>query len=115
VLKRGEIYFAQLNPVLGSEQGGFRPVVIVQNDVGNLHSPTTIVAAITGKIGKSKLPTHVSLPAPAYGLERDSIVLTEQVRTIDKSRIKQYVSQLDDEKLKEMDQALLISFGLISF
>ncbi|HPS25931.1 MAG TPA: type II toxin-antitoxin system PemK/MazF family toxin, partial [Bacteroidales bacterium] len=89
MIKRGEIYFAQLNPVIGSEQGGLRPVLVVQNDIGNQYSPTTIVLAITSQINKAKLPTHVELKAKQYGLERDSVVLTEQIRTIDKKRLKQ--------------------------
>jgi len=112
MIKRGEIYFAQLNPVIGSEQGGIRPVLIVQNDIGNQYSPTTIVLAITSQINKAKLPTHVELKAKEYGLERDSVILAEQVRTIDKSRLKQRIAVLKQETMQRVDQALAISMGL---
>lgn len=112
MIKRGEIYFAQLNPVIGSEQGGIRPVLIVQNDIGNQYSPTTIILAITSQINKAKLPTHVELKAREYGLERDSVILAEQVRTIDKSRLKQRIAVLKQETMQRVDQALAISIGL---
>jgi len=111
-MTRGDIYYADLRPVVGSEQGGVRPVLIIQNDVGNLHSPTVIVAAITSQITKSKLPIHVELPARLSGVERDSVVLLEQIRTIDKRRLGQKVSHLDDEIMRAVDQALAISVGL---
>lgn len=111
MIKRGEIYFAQLNPVVGSEQGGIRPVVVVQNDVGNQYSPTTIILAITSQINKAKLPTHIELKAKTYGLERDSVILAEQIRTIDKARLKQRIAVLKEETMKKVDRALLISLG----
>jgi len=110
--KRGEIYFAQLNPVVGSEQGGIRPVLVVQNDIGNQYSPTTIILAITSQINKAKLPTHVEIDAHTYGLERDSVILAEQIRTIDKSRLKQRIAVLREESMVKVDQALKISLGL---
>lgn len=110
--KRGEIYFAQLNPVVGSEQGGIRPVLVVQNDIGNQYSPTTIILAITSQINKAKLPTHVEIDAHTYGLERDSVILAEQIRTIDKSRLKQRIAVLKEESMDKVDQALKISLGL---
>lgn len=110
--KRGEIYFAQLNPVVGSEQGGIRPVLVVQNDIGNQYSPTTIILAITSQINKAKLPTHVEIDAHTYGLERDSVILAEQIRTIDKSRLKQRIAVLREESMDKVDQALKISLGL---
>ena len=112
MIKRGEIYFAQLNPVVGSEQGGIRPVLVVQNDIGNQYSPTTIVLAITSQINKAKLPTHVELKAATYGMERDSVILTEQIRTIDKTRLKQRIAVLKDELMEKVDQALAISLEL---
>ena len=110
-IKRGDIYYADLSPVVGSEQGGIRPVLIVQNDVGNRHSPTVIVAAITSKMHKAKLPTHIEL-SKRYGIEKDSVILLEQVRTIDKSRLREKVCHLDQEILSSVNQALLISFAL---
>ena len=112
MIKRGEIYYAELNPVVGSEQGGIRPVLVVQNDIGNQFSPTTIVAAITSQIAKAKLPTHVEVRARRSGLERDSVILTEQVRTIDKSRLKEKVAVLDGEIMLRVDKAIEISLGL---
>lgn len=112
MIKRGEVYFAQLNPVVGSEQGGIRPVLVIQNDIGNQYSPTTIVLAITSQINKAKLPTHVELKADQYGLERDSVILAEQVRTIDKTRLKQRIAVLNVELMEHVDQALAISLGL---
>lgn len=108
---RGDLYYADLNPVVGSEQGGIRPVLIIQNDVGNKHSPTTIVAAITSKPGKAMLPTHCLLPAGS-GLDRDSLILLEQIRTIDKRRIKDYIGALRQEDMREIDRALAVSVGL---
>lgn len=110
--KRGEIYFAQLNPVVGSEQGGIRPVLVIQNDIGNQYSPTTIILAITSQINKAKLPTHVEIDAHTYGLERDSVILAEQIRTIDKSRLKQRIAVLREESMEKVNQALKISLGL---
>lgn len=112
MIKRGEIYFAQLNPVIGSEQGGIRPVLVVQNDIGNQYSPTTIILAITSQINKAKLPTHVEIKAKDYGLERDSVILAEQVRTIDKTRLKQRIAVLKDDAMNKVNQALVISLGL---
>ncbi len=112
MIKRGEIYFAQLNPVVGSEQGGIRPVLVIQNDIGNQYSPTTIVLAITSQINKAKLPTHIELKADQYGLERDSVILAEQIRTIDKTRLKQRIAILDEEMMANVDQSLEISLGL---
>ena len=111
-VKRGDVYYAELDPVIGSEQGGVWPVLIIQNDVGNQHSPTTIVAAITGQLSKAKLPTHVDLAGRENGLAKNSVVLVEQVRTIDKSRLKEYICTLDKQIMEQVDQALLISMGL---
>ncbi len=111
-IKRGDIYYANLSPVVGSEQGGVRPVLIVQNDVGNRYSPTVIVAAITSKINKAKLPTHIELNAHTYGLERDSVVLLEQIRTLDKARLLEKIGTADRNTLKNIDDALVISLGL---
>ncbi|HEX3021782.1 MAG TPA: type II toxin-antitoxin system PemK/MazF family toxin [Lachnospiraceae bacterium] len=112
VIKRGDIFYADLRPVIGSEQGGVRPVLIIQNDTGNKHSPTVICAAITSKMNKAKLPTHVELDADKYGIVKDSVILLEQVRTIDKTRLKEKVCHLDADVLKKIDKALLISFSL---
>lgn len=111
-VKRGDVYYAELDPVIGSEQGGVRPVLIIQNDVGNQYSPTTIVAAITGQLSKAKLPTHVDLAGRENGLAKNSVVLVEQVRTIDKTRLKEYICTLDKQVMEQVDQALLISMGL---
>jgi len=111
-VKRGDIFFADLSPVVGSEQGGIRPVLIVQNNVGNRHSPTVIAAAITSQIGKARLPTHIELSARTYGLSRDSVVLLEQVRTIDKRRLRERMGSLDESLMYEVDSALAVSFGL---
>lgn len=111
-VKRGEIYYADLSPVVGSEQGGVRPVLIVQNDVGNKHSPTVIAAAITSQKEKTRLPTHISLDAERYGLAKDSIVLLEQVRTLDKKRLKERMGELDNNAMHRIDSALSVSFGL---
>lgn len=113
-IKRGDVYFADLSPVRGSEQGGQRPVVIIQNDIGNRYSPTVIVAAITAKIAKAKLPTHVEVEASSVGLLKDSVVLLEQVRTIDKTRLIQKLGHLDDRVMERVDKALLISIGLFN-
>ena len=112
-VKRGEIYYADLSPVVGSEQGGIRPVLIVQNDVGNRHSPTVIAAAITSRMDKAKLPTHISLEAASCGLQKDSIVLLEQIRTIDKKRLKDKMGSLDNAAMNRVDNALSICFGLL--
>lgn len=111
-IKRGDIYYADLSPVVGSEQGGVRPVLIVQNDIGNRFSPTVIAAAITSQRAKANLPTHIMLNAQSTGLARDSIVLLEQIRTIDKHRLKERMGSLDDLAMSQVDQALSISFGL---
>lgn len=111
-VKRGEIYYADLSPVVGSEQGGVRPVLIVQNDVGNRYSPTVIAAAITSQQDKSRLPTHISLNSKNCGLAKDSVVLLEQIRTIDKKRLKEKMGRLDDSSMGKINQALSISFGL---
>lgn len=111
-VKRGEIYYADLSPVVGSEQGGIRPVLIVQNDVGNKFSPTVIAAAITSQKEKSRLPTHIELPTTGCGLSRDSVVLLEQIRTIDKRRLKERMGLLDESAMGEINKALSISFGL---
>lgn len=114
-VKRGFIFFSDLSPVIGSEQGGFRPVLVIQNNVGNKYSPTVIVAAITSHIEKAKLPTHVELSAKEYGLEKDSVILLEQIRTIDKQRLQQKITELDDKIMAKIDEALKISLGLIDF
>ena len=111
-VKRGDIYYADLSPVVGSEQGGVRPVLIVQNDVGNQFSPTVIVAAITSQTGKAKLPTHIQLQASGGGLVRESIVLLEQIRTLDKRRLRERMGRLDDASMRRIDRALQVSFGL---
>jgi mRNA interferase MazF len=115
IVKRGDVFFADLSPVVGSEQGGVRPVLVIQNDIGNRFSPTVIVAAITAQIQKAKLPTHVEMEAAAHGFDRDSVVLLEQIRTIDKQRLTDKITHLDDETMRKVDDALLISVGLIDF
>lgn len=112
IIKRGEIYYADLSPVVGSEQGGIRPVLIVQNNVGNKYSPTVIAAAITSQHAKSKLPTHIELPAKDCGLQKNSMVLLEQIRTIDKKRLKEKMGMLDNGEMNKVDSALSVSFGL---
>ncbi|MGN1118181.1 MAG: type II toxin-antitoxin system PemK/MazF family toxin [Acutalibacteraceae bacterium] len=112
LIKRGEIYYADLSPVVGSEQGGMRPVLIVQNDVGNKFSPTVIAAAITSQRFKTNLPTHIQVNARECGLSKDSIVLLEQVRTIDKQRLKEKMGNLDEKDMSRIDKALSVSFGL---
>ena len=111
-IKRGDIYYADLSPVIGSEQGGVRPVLIVQNDLGNKHSPTVIAAAITSKLGKTDLQTHIRVDAADYGLSRDSVILLEQVRTLDKQRLREKMGHLDTVAMNEVDRALSVSFGL---
>ena len=111
-IRRGDIFYADLRPVVGSEQGGIRPVLIIQNDVGNRHSPTVICAAITSKMNKAKLPTHVEIQADRYQIVRDSVILLEQLRTIDKRRLKDRVCHLDDEMLTRVDRALQVSLEL---
>ncbi len=115
IVKRGDIYYADLSPVVGSEQGGIRPVLIIQNDIGNKYSPTVIAAAITSQINKAKMPTHIELAAKDYGLNKDSVILLEQIRTIDKKRLREKIGHLDEARMKTVNDALLISFGLGSF
>ena len=111
-IRRGDIYYADLSPVIGSEQGGLRPVLIVQNDVGNRYSPTVIAAAITSRHTKTKLPTHIDISAKGVGLARDSVVLLEQIRTLDKKRLKERMGHLDDFTMNEVNNAISVSFGL---
>ena len=111
-VQRGDIFYADLSPVVGSEQGGVRPVLIVQNDTGNRHSPTVIAAAITSQTGKAKLPTHIELAARQYGLPKDSVILLEQLRTIDKQRLKERICHIDEELQKKVDYALMVSLEL---
>ncbi|CEG23973.1 mRNA interferase EndoA [Planococcus massiliensis] len=115
IVKRGDVFFAELSPVVGSEQGGTRPVLVIQNDIGNRFSPTVIIAAITAQIQKAKLPTHVEINAKKYGFERDSVILLEQLRTIDKSRLTDKITQLDETLMEKVDEALEISVGLVKF
>lgn len=112
IVKRGDIFYADLSPVIGSEQGGIRPVLIVQNDIGNKYSPTVIAAAVTSQINKAKLPTHIEIGAACYGLTKDSVILMEQIRTIDKERLREKIGRLDDDLMAKVDEALGISFGL---
>ena len=112
IVKRGDIYYADLSPVVGSEQGGVRPVLIVQNDIGNKYSPTVIAAAITSRINKAKMPTHIELAAGDYGLNKDSVILLEQIRTIDKQRLREKAGKLDDGLMRMVNDAISISFGL---
>ena len=113
IVKRGDMFYADLSPVVGSEQGGIRPVLIIQNDVGNKHSPTVIAAAITSQTTKNKLPTHIELGENTSGLKSNSVVLTEQIRTIDKSRLKEKIGHINDERIiNELNNALGVSFGL---
>lgn len=111
-VNRGDIYYADLSPVVGSEQGGVRPVLVVQNDVGNKYSPTVIIAAITSQLSKAKLPTHVELNKTEYNLPKDSVVLLEQIRTLDKRRLKEKLSTIDTATMQKIDIAILISFGI---
>ncbi len=112
-IKRGELYYADLSPVVGSEQGGVRPVLVVQNDVGNKYSPTVIAAAVTSKINKAKLPTHIELPSNTYGLQKDSVILLEQIRTLDKRRLKERIGELNETTMSRVDNAILISLGFV--
>ena len=112
VVKRGDFFYADLSPVVGSEQGGVRPVLIVQNDTGNRHSPTVIAAAITSQTGKARLPTHISLAAMSCGLPKDSVVLLEQIRTLDKRRLREHMGRVDETMMKQVDTAIAVSFGL---
>ena len=111
-VKRGDIYYADLSPVVGSEQGGLRPVLIVQNDIGNRYSPTVIAAAITSQISKAKLPTHIDVYAETFGLARDSVILLEQIRTIDKRRLREKMGEVEFNSMNQVDEALSISFGI---
>ena len=112
LVKRGDIYYADLSPVVGSEQGGLRPVLIIQNDVGNRYSPTVIAAAITSRLGKAKLPTHIDVHADRAGLARDSVVLLEQLRTLDKRRLREKMGHMDEDIMREIDNAIAVSLGL---
>lgn len=112
VVKRGDIYYADLSPIIGSEQGGVRPVLIIQNDVGNRHSPTIICAAITSRMNKAKLPTHIEISSGRYHLVKDSVILLEQIRTIDKQRLREYVCHVDSRMMGKVNQAIHISLGL---
>ncbi|WP_345941590.1 type II toxin-antitoxin system PemK/MazF family toxin [Intestinimonas butyriciproducens] len=113
-VRRGDIYYADLSPVVGSEQGGMRPVLIVQNNVGNRYSPTVIAAAITSQLNKAKLPTHIEIEARTYGLSKDSVILLEQVRTLDKRRLREKMGRLDEQVMGQVDDAIAVSFGLRS-
>ena len=112
IVKRGDIFYADLSPVVGSEQGGVRPVLIVQNDTGNRHSPTVIAAAITSQMGKAKLPTHIEVTAESSGLPKDSVILLEQVRTLDKRRLRERMGRANRNVMEQVDQAIAVSFGL---
>lgn len=114
MVKRGDVFYADLSPVVGSEQGGVRPVLVIQNDIGNKYSPTVIIAAITSQINKAKLPTHVEITGQEYGLPKDSVILLEQIRTIDKKRLREKVGRFDKEMMNYVDDALNISVGLVS-
>jgi mRNA interferase MazF len=111
-IRRGDIFYADLSPVIGSEQGGLRPVLIVQNDIGNKYSPTVIAAAITSRMGKTKLPTHIDVSAPDVGLAKDSVILLEQIRTLDKKRLKEKMGHLDDSIMQRVNEAISVSIGL---
>lgn len=115
IVKRGDVFFADLSPVVGSEQGGVRPVLVIQNDIGNRFSPTVIVAAITAQIQKAKLPTHVEINAKQHGFDRDSVILLEQIRTIDKTRLTDKITHLDEAMMRKVNDSLQISLGLIDF
>lgn len=115
IVKRGDVFFADLSPVVGSEQGGVRPVLVIQNDIGNRFSPTVIVAAITAQIQKAKLPTHVEINAEQHGFDRDSVILLEQIRTIDKQRLTDKITHLDEAMMRKVNESLQISLGLIDF
>ncbi|MFY9612007.1 MAG: type II toxin-antitoxin system PemK/MazF family toxin [Tissierellaceae bacterium] len=114
MIKRGDVFYADLSPVVGSEQGGVRPVLVIQNDIGNKYSPTIIIAAITSQINKAKLPTHVEITGQEYGLPKDSVILLEQIRTIDKKRLREKIGRFDKEMMQYVDDALRISLGLVS-
>lgn len=115
IVKRGDVYYADLSPVIGSEQGGVRPVLIVQNDIGNKYSPTVIISAITSKINKAKLPTHIEISSEDFSLPKDSVVLLEQIRTIDKKRLREKIGKFDTKLMVDVDDCLKISLGLIDF
>lgn len=115
VVKKGDIFFADLSPVIGSEQGGVRPVIVIQNDIGNKYSPTVIVAAITSQINKAKLPTHVEIRAGEHGLNKDSVILLEQLRTVDKRRLRERIGRMDGDSMEKVNEALVISLGIIEF
>ena len=112
IVKRGDMFYADLSPVVGSEQGGVRPVLVVQNDIGNKYSPTIIAAAVTSQINKAKMPTHIEINAETYGLAKDSVILMEQIRTIDKKRLKEKIGHIDNELMEKVNEALAVSFGL---
>ncbi len=112
-IRRGDIYYADLSPVVGSEQGGLRPVLIIQNDVGNKYSPTVIAAAITSRMSKTRLPTHIDIYAERAGLARDSVILLEQIRTLDKRRLRERMGHLDDEMMNRVNNAIAVSFGIV--
>lgn len=112
LIRRGDIYYADLSPVVGSEQGGVRPVLVIQNNVGNRHSPTVICAAVTSKMNKAKLPTHIEISARAYGIVKNSVILLEQIRTIDKQRLREFVCHIDATMMKKVDEAIKISLEL---
>lgn len=114
IIKRGDIFYADLSPVIGSEQGGIRPVLIIQNDIGNKYSPTIIAAAITSQLEKSKLPTHIELSGKDYGLAKDSVILLEQIRTIDRQRLMEKIGHLSEEEMEIVNNAISISFGLLN-
>lgn len=114
IVKRGDLFYADLSPVVGSEQGGIRPVLVVQNDVGNKYSPTVIAAAVTSQINKAKMPTHIEISAETYGLVKDSVILMEQIRTIDKKRLKEKIGHADEELMQRVNRALSVSFALES-
>lgn len=113
VVKRGDIFYADLSPVIGSEQGGVRPVLVIQNNIGNKYSPTVIIAAITSQINKAKLPTHIEISSEEYGLNKDSVILLEQIRTIDKRRLKEKIGSISGELMQKVNECVLISLGLI--
>lgn len=115
IIKRGDIFYADLSPVIGSEQGGVRPVLVLQNDIGNRYSPTVIIVAITSQINKAKLPTHVEIKSSDYGLPKDSVILLEQIRTIDKKRLEEKIGHVKEDIMEKVDEALLVSLGLIEF
>lgn len=111
-IKRGDVYYADLSPVIGSEQGGIRPVLVIQNDTGNKYSPTVIISAITSQLNKAKLPTHIEIEAKEFGLAKDSVILLEQVRTIDKKRLKEKIGHLDEIMMTQVNEGIQISFGI---